>query len=231
MLLNYNDTLDDMFTLAHEMGHSMHSILSHESQPFIYASYTIFVAEVASTLNEALLLDLLLERSDDPVERAVLLQHAIDSICGTFYTQVLFAAWELRAHRMVEQGQPVTAESLGGLYRELLQQYYGDAVDAEELYGITWARIPHVFRTPYYVYQYATCFASSARILQAIRSGSQEAVDRYLTLLRAGCSDHPMELLRAAGADLSDRATIQAVVDHLDALVGQLEQDLERASG
>lgn len=233
MLLNYNDTLDDMFTLAHEMGHSMHSILSHEAQPFVYASYTIFVAEVASTLNEALLLELLLQRSEDPTERAVLLQHAIDSICGTFFTQVLFADWELSAHRMVEQGQPLTSESLSSLYRRRLEQYYGDAVDDDELYGITWSRIPHVFRTPYYVYQYATCFASSARIHQSLRGGTQqqqhEAVERYLTLLRSGSSDHPMELLRRAGADLSDPATIRAVVDELETLVGRLEKDLEQA--
>jgi oligoendopeptidase F len=233
MLLNYNDTLDDMFTLAHEMGHSMHSILSHESQPFAYASYTIFVAEVASTLNEALLLDLLLERTEDPTERAVLLQHAIDSICGTFYTQVLFADWELQAHRMVEQGQPVTAETLGELYRGLIDAYYGDVVHKDELYAITWARIPHVFRTPYYVYQYATCFASSARILQGLRAGSEqergEAVERYLNLLRSGSCDHPMELLRTAGADLSDRTTIQATVDQLGTLVERLERDLEQA--
>src|SRR6185436_19059492 len=134
MLLNYNDTLDDLFTLAHETGHTLHSLLSHESQPFTYASYTIFVAEVASTLSEALLLDALLANSDDPRERALLLQHAIDSITGTFYTQVLFAEWELEAHRAAERGEPITAETLSERYFALLQHYYGEAVELDPLY-------------------------------------------------------------------------------------------------
>ncbi|MGE0449635.1 MAG: oligoendopeptidase F [Vicinamibacterales bacterium] len=176
MLLNYNDTLDAVFTLAHEMGHSMHTVLAHESQPFVYAGYTIFVAEVPSTLSEALLLAFMLERSRDPLERVVLLQHAIDGIVGTFFTQVLFADYELQAHRMVEQGQPITADVLGDLYFGLLQQYYGDTIDYDEQSRITWARIPHFYSTPYYVYQYATCYASSAEILKQI--GSAEGSDR-----------------------------------------------------
>ena len=171
MLLNYTDTLDDVFTLAHEMGHSMHTILSHETQPFIYSSYTIFVAEVPSTLSEALLLDYMLERSTDPAERIVLLQHAIDNITSTFYTQVMFADYELRAHRLAEQDQPITAEILTEIYTQLLKDYYGDAVDLNPLTGITWARIPHFFNSPYYVYQYATCFASAARLAQEIMDG------------------------------------------------------------
>jgi oligoendopeptidase F len=163
MLLNYNETLDAVFTLAHEMGHSMHTMLSHESQPFVYAGYTIFVAEVPSTLNEALFLDLMLERVSQPRERAVLLQHAIDSIASTFYTQVMFADFELQAHRLVEQDKPVTADVLNGIYARLLREYYGDVIDEEEISRLTWARIPHFFSTPYYVYQYATCFASTAR--------------------------------------------------------------------
>ncbi len=125
MLLNYNETLDAVFTLAHEMGHSMHTLLSHQAQPFVYAGYTIFVAEVPSTLSEALFLDLMLERARSRSERVVLLQHAIDSIASTFYTQVMFADFELQAHRLVEQDQPVTAETLNGIYAELLRQYYG----------------------------------------------------------------------------------------------------------
>ena len=230
MLLNYNDTLDDMFTLAHEMGHSMHTILSHRHQPFVYAGYTIFVAEVASTLNEALLLDLLLTRTDDPAERVALLQHAIDSICGTFYTQVLFADWELQAHRLVEQGQPLTAERLNALYLELLGRYYEDTVEKDELYGLTWARIPHLYRTPYYVYQYATCFASSATILGELRQGRPEAVERYLELLRSGGSDHPMDQLRRAGVDLSDPRPVEAVVRQMERLVERLEQELDLQS-
>ena len=154
MLLNYTDTLDDVFTLAHEMGHSMHTILSHQEQPFVYSSYTIFVAEVPSTLSEALLLEYMLNRSTDPDERIVLLQHAIDNITGTFFTQVMFADYELRAHRLAEQDQPITSEILTETYTTLLKDYYGDSVDFNPLTGITWARIPHFFNSPYYVYQY-----------------------------------------------------------------------------
>jgi oligoendopeptidase F len=230
MLLNYNDTLDDMFTLAHEMGHSMHTILSHETQPFVYSSYTIFVAEVPSTLSEALLLEYLLARTTDPVERIVLLQHAIDNIAGTFYTQVLFADYELRAHRLAEQDRPITSEILTETYTSLLKDYYGDALDLNPQTGLTWSRIPHFFSTPYYVYQYATCFASAARIAQQILHGSEaerrEARDRFLTLLRAGGSDHPMTLLKKAGIDLSQPDTVLAIVGQLDDLVGRLEQEV-----
>lgn len=233
MLLNYTDTLDDVFTLAHEMGHSMHTILSHETQPFVYSSYTIFVAEVPSTLSEALLLDYMLARSTDPTERIVLLQHAIDNITSTFYTQVLFADYELRAHRLAEQDQPITAEILTGMYRGLLGDYYGDALDLNPQTGITWARIPHFFNSPYYVYQYATCFASAARIAQGIMRGSEasraEVRDRFLELLRAGGSDYPMEQLRRAGIDLSQPDTVRAIVNQLDDLVTRLEGELTAA--
>ena len=230
MLLNYNETLDAVFTLAHEMGHSMHTLLSHQTQPFVYAGYTIFVAEVPSTLNEALFLDLMLERAHSREERIVLLQHAIDSIASTFYTQVMFADYELQAHRLVEQDQPVTADVLNTIYSSLLDAYYGDVIDREELSKVTWARIPHFFSTPYYVYQYATCFASTARLMQAIRStdrGERDAaVNRYLNLLRAGGSDYPMNLLARAGVDLSQPDTVRAVALQLDMLVGRLEQEL-----
>ena len=228
MLLNYNDTLDAVFTLAHEMGHSMHTRLSHAHQPFVYAGYTIFVAEVPSTLSEALFLDFMLERCRDPRERIVLLQHAIDGIVGTFYAQVLFADYELQAHRLVEQGRPVTAEALGEIYVGLLKAYHGDAIDYDERSRATWARIPHFFGSPYYVYQYATCFASSAALMNQINNGSDAeraaAVDRYLTLLKAGGSDHPMTLLKRAGVDLAQPTTVRAVADQLDALVTELEK-------
>jgi oligoendopeptidase F len=235
MLLNYTDTLDDMFTLAHEMGHSMHTILSHESQPFIYSSYTIFVAEVPSTLSEALLLEYLLARTSDPAERIFLLQHAIDNITGTFYTQVLFADYELRAHRLAEQDQPITAEILTETYGTLLTEYYGDALDVTPQTGITWSRIPHFFGSPYYVYQYATCFASAARIAQAIMHGSAEeranARDSYLTLLRSGGNDHPMAQLKKAGIDLSQPDTVLAIVRQLDDLVTRLEREIAGLQG
>ena len=230
MLLNYNETLDAVFTLAHEMGHSMHTLLSHQTQPFVYAGYTIFVAEVPSTLNEALFLDLMLDRARSREERIVLLQHAIDSIASTFYTQVMFADYELQAHRLVEHDQPVTADVLNAIYSSLLEAYYGDVIDREELSQFTWARIPHFFSTPYYVYQYATCFASTARLMQGIRStdagARQDAVNRYLNLLKAGGSDYPMSLLARAGVDLSQPETVRAVSAGLNGLVARLEAEL-----
>jgi oligoendopeptidase F len=231
MLLNYHDTLDDVFTLAHEMGHSMHTLAANAAQPFIYSSYTIFVAEVPSTLSEALLLQHMLAVSKDARERSVLLQHAIDNIASTFYTQVLFADFELRAHRLVEEDKPMTAEILSELYAELLRDYYGDAIDFDPLASVTWARIPHFFNSPYYVYQYATCFASAARLEREIREGPESgraaARERYLALLAAGGSDYPMELLKRAGVDLNTPDTVRAVVDQLDALVGRLEAELK----
>ncbi len=222
MLLNYNDTLDDVFTLAHEMGHSMHTMLSHEAQPFVYSNYTIFVAEVPSTLSEALLLEHFLAKSADPRERVVLLQHAIDNITSTFYTQVLFADFELRAHRLVEKDQPITADILNEMYLGLLKDYYGDALDIDPLASVTWSRIPHFFNTPYYVYQYSTCFASAAQLARAM----PDARARYLALLASGGSDYPMEQLKRAGVDLSKPDTVRAVIDQLDGLVKRLEQEL-----
>jgi oligoendopeptidase F len=226
MLLNYTDTLDDVFTLAHEMGHSMHTILSHQEQPFVYSSYTIFVAEVPSTLSEALLLEYMLQRSTDPDERIVLLQHAIDNITGTFFTQVMFADYELRAHRLAEQDQPITSEILTDTYTTLLKDYYGDSVDLNPLTGITWARIPHFFNSPYYVYQYATCFASAARLAHDIMQGNHAARERYLTLLKSGGNDYPMEQLKKAGVDLAQPDTVRAVIEQLDGLVSRLEREL-----
>jgi oligoendopeptidase F len=229
LLLNYNQTLDAVFTFAHEAGHAMHTVLSYEHQPFVNAEYTIFVAEVASTTNERFLLDEMLRRTSDPKERFLLLQHAVDSIVGTYYTQVMFADFELQAHRLVEQGQPVTTEVLRKLYGDLLKAYYGDAVEVDDFYRYTWARIPHFYQSPYYVFQYATCFASSAQLYRAMTSGGADqkkaATERYLTLLKSGGNDHPMAQLKKAGVDLTQKATVQAVVDQMDALVTQMEQE------
>jgi oligoendopeptidase F len=230
MLLNHNDTLDAVFTLAHEMGHNIHTVLAHRTQPFVYSDYTIFVAEVPSTLSEALLLEYLLARTTDPRERIGLLEHAIENIAGTFYTQALFADYELQAHRMVERGEPVTADGLSDLYGGLLRDYYGDVFDDEPLARLTWARVPHFYQSPYYVYQYATCFASAARLAESILdgppAGREAAVDRYLALLASGGNDYPMAQLARAGVDLSDAATVRAVVHQFETLVTRLEREL-----
>ncbi len=195
MLLNYNDTLDAVFTLAHEMGHSMHTVLSHAHQPFVYAGYTIFVAEVPSTLSEALFLEYMLARTTDERERIVLLQHAIDGIVSTFYTQVMFADFELQAHRLVEEGKPVTADVLGDIYFGLLQAYHGDALDYDAQSRVTWARIPHFYSTPYYVYQYATCFASSAQLMKQLTGGAPAEREAALGAI-SRCSNRAAAIIR-----------------------------------
>jgi oligoendopeptidase F len=229
LLLNYNDTLDSVFTFAHEAGHAMHTVLSYENQPFATTDYTIFVAEVASTTNERFLLDELLRRTTDPKERFLLLQHAADSIVGTYYTQVLFADFELQVHQRVERGEPITTEVLRKVYRDTARAYYGDAVTFDEFYENTWARISHFYNSPYYVFQYATCFASSAQLFRAMTTGTpgsrQAATQRYLTLLKSGGNDQPMAQLKKAGVDLTQRAPIQAVIDQLDTLVTQMEAE------
>lgn len=232
VLLNHNDTLDALFTLAHEMGHAMHTRLSEEAQPFATADYTIFVAEVASTVNERLMLEHLLARTDDPRRRFLLLQHAVDAVAGTFYSQVLFADFERRAHERAEKGEPVTADLLGEIYGGLLRDTYGDAAVIDEKYRLTWTRIPHFYNSPYYVYQYATCFASSAKLFadmfEGPEAGRADAVARYLELLRSGGNDHPMEQLRKAGVDLTRRETVEAVVAQMDELVARLEAEAAR---
>jgi oligoendopeptidase F len=207
----------------------MHSVLSNEAQPFVTSSYTIFVAEVASTTNERFLLETMLAKTNDPKERFLLLQNAVDAIVGTFYTQVLFADFELQAHKLVEQGKPVTAEVLNGIYLKLLKDYYGDAVTSDDAYKYTWARIPHFYQSPYYVFQYATCFASSAKLFKDMTTGTdaskKAATERYLTLLKSGGNDHPMAQLKKAGVDLTQKATVQAVIDQMNDLVSQMEAE------
>ncbi|MCF7824020.1 MAG: oligoendopeptidase F [Candidatus Marinimicrobia bacterium] len=231
MLLNYNNTLDNVFTLAHEMGHTVHTMFAQEAQPFSMSNYTLFVAEVASTMNEALLLDQMLSETKDPKERLVLLSHAINSIEGTFYTQTMWADYELQVHQLAENGQPITAEILISMYHQLSQEYYGESVTPDELYDITWARIGHFYFAPYYVYQYATSFAASAKLHQDITEGSRKdkkaAVERYVNLLKSGGSDYPVDQLKKAGVDMTQPDAVQAVMDQLTNLVDQYEKELK----
>lgn len=232
MLLNYNKTLDAVFTLAHESGHAMHTKLSYANQPFATAAYTIFVAEVASTTNERFLLEKLLDETDDPRERFLLLQKAIENIAGTFYAQVSFADYEWQAHQRAEKGEPITAESLSTIYREVANDYKGDNVTDDELYDNLWARIPHFYNSPYYVYKYATCFASSAALYDAMTTGSEDdqaaAKVKYLELLKSGGNDQPMLQLQKAGVDLSQPEAIQSVIKQMADLVTRLEVEAEK---
>lgn len=231
MLLNYNKTLDSVFTLAHELGHTLHTLYSDENQPFSMADYTIFVAEVASTFNERLLLDYMLENTNDPKERIALLEQEIGNIVGTFYFQALLADYEYQAHKLAEAGEPITAEVLSKIMEDLFDKYYGDIIEKDDLIYIFWARVPHFFNSPFYVYQYATCFASSAILYEKMINSSDESerketLDKYIRLLSSGGNDFPMEQLKKAGVDLSKIETIEAVARQFDLLLDKLEVEI-----
>lgn len=231
MLLNYNKTLDSVFTLAHELGHTLHTLYSDENQPFSMADYTIFVAEVASTFNERLLLDYMLENTNDPKERIALLEQEIGNIVGTFYFQALLADYEYQAHKLAEAGEPITAEVLSKIMEDLFEKYYGDIIEKDDLIYIFWARVPHFFNSPFYVYQYATCFASSAILYEKMINSSDEnekkqTLDKYIQLLSSGGNDFPMEQLKKAGVDLSKIETIEAVAKQFDLLLDKLEVEI-----
>ena len=233
MLLNYNKTLDSVFTLAHELGHTLHTLYSQENQPFSMSDYTIFVAEVASTFNERLLLDYMLEKTSDPAEKIALLEQEIGNITGTFYFQALLADYEYQAHKLAETGQPITADVLSKITEDLFDAYYGDGIEKDELLNIFWARVPHFFNSPFYVYQYATCFASSAILYDKVIKNEdenvrKEALKKYIELLSSGGSDFPMNQLKKAGVDLAEKSTIEAVSKQLDSLLDKLEEELEK---
>ena len=233
MLLNYNKTLDSVFTLAHELGHTLHTLYSDENQPFSTSGYTIFVAEVASTFNEKLLLDYMLENTEDPLEKIALLEQEIGNITGTFYFQALLADYEYQAHELVEKGEPVTAEILTGIVEKLFDEYYGENVEKEELLYVLWARVPHFFNSPFYVYQYATCFASSAILYDKIikekdTKKRNAALKKYIGLLSSGGNDFPMNQLKKAGVDLSKKTAIEEVAKQFDLLLDKLEIEIKK---
>lgn len=234
MLLNYQSTLDDVFTLAHELGHTLHTMLSNENQPYATHDYTIFVAEVASTFNERLLLDYMIKNSNDPIEKTALIEQALGNIVGTFYIQTLFANYEYQAHKLIEEGKAVTPDVLSGIMDNLFKEYFGDSITMDELQKIIWARIPHFFNSPYYVYQYATSFASSANLYDRITNTKYSEEERtkakedYLTLLKSGGNDHPMNQLKKAGVDLEKVESFHAVAVEFDRLLDILEEELNK---
>ncbi len=223
MLLNYNDTFDDMFTTAHEMGHSMHSYFSNKTQPFIYAGYKIFVAEVASTCNEILLLEYLLKNCTDKKERAYLLNHYLDSFKGTVYRQTQFAEFEKITNEMVERGESLNAENLSALYKEINERYYGPDMISDDEIAYEWSRIPHFYYN-FYVYQYATSFCAAVAIADMILKEGEPAVARYKKFLSSGCTDAPVELLKIAGVDLTTPAPIEAALRKMGEIVEELAE-------
>ena len=222
VLLNYNGTLDDMFTLAHEMGHAMHSNYSNENQPYIYAGYKIFVAEVASTCNEILLMEYLLKNTTDKKERAYLLNHYLDSFKGTVYRQTQFAEFEMLTNKMLEDGESLTADNLSETYLELNKKYYGPEMVSDEQIAYEWARIPHFYYN-FYVYQYATGYSSAVAIAHSILKEGAPAVERYKKFLSGGCSQSPVELLKIAGVNLETPAPVQEALDVFGEIIREME--------
>jgi oligoendopeptidase F len=222
ILMNYENKLRDTFTLAHELGHSMHSYFTRRTQPFVYGDYTIFVAEVASTLNEALLTDHLLKTSDDRDLRRSLVAQQLDDIRMTLFRQTMFAEFELYIHELAEANEPLTADNLTKPYADLIARYYGPDLVIDDELTIEWTRIPHLYYN-FYVYQYATGLAASLALSKQILSEGQPAVDRYLKFLSSGSSKSSIDLLRGAGVDMASPAPIQAAMDTFDRLLDELE--------
>ena len=223
ILLNHNNNLDSAFTVAHEAGHSIHSLYSNENQEYENANYTIFVAEIASTFNEQLFLDYIMKKSNDKAEKIQVLQQALDNIMSTFYRQTLFANYEDLAHKLVENGTPVTCEALQAIMEELYLKYYGIDLKSEPLKNNVWAYIPHFYHSPYYVYQYATSFAASLAIYENVKSGKEDALNNYIKMLSMGGSTYPVDIVKVAGVDLTKTDAFKAVVNRMDELVDQLE--------
>ena len=223
VLLNYNESLDNMFTLAHEMGHAIHSYLSNSSQPYIYSHYKIFVAEVASTCNEILLMEYLLKNTTDVKERAYLLNHYLDSFKGTVYRQTMFAEYEMKTNALAEAGESLTAEVLDKIYHELNCKYYGPDMVSDPEIAVEWARIPHFYYN-FYVYQYATGFSSAVAIARNILKNGAPAVAKYKEFLSGGCSQAPVELLKIAGVDLETPQPIQDALNVFGEILDEMEK-------
>ena len=225
ILLNHQDTLNSTFTLAHELGHALHSYYSNSNQPYIYHDYPIFLAEVASTVNESLLMNHLLNTSKEKKEKLYLLNYYMESFRTTLYRQVMFAEFEKKAHEILENGAPITSDRLFDLYKELNVQYYGNEIIIDDLIGYEWSRIPH-FYNAFYVYQYATGFSAAVALSKNILEGGSSAADHYKNFLKSGSSKYPIDILKEAGIDMTQTKPIEKalsvfenLLDEMDALI------------
>ncbi|HZP12940.1 MAG TPA: oligoendopeptidase F [Nevskiaceae bacterium] len=230
LLINYNDDYESVSTISHEWGHAMHTDLANHAQPYPTSSYSIFVAEIASTLNEALLLDSMLKSAKSDDEKLYYLGSALEQLRGTFFRQAMFADFEREVHARVDKGDALTGEQLTRIYGDILKRYHGDAqgiVKIDDVDCVEWAYIPH-FYGPFYVYQYATSIAASSQFANQILSNQPGARDRYLNLLKAGASDYPYELVKKAGVDLATPAPYQALAKRMDSIMDQIEAILAR---
>jgi oligoendopeptidase F len=224
ILMNYQDSLDSMFTLAHELGHSMHSHYSRKHQPFVYAGYTIFVAEVASTFNEALLTDYLLKSTDDKKLQMYVINHQLESIRATLYRQTMFAEFEQITHKMAEERKPLTPDTLCEVYYDLNKRYYGtEGMVVDEEIALEWARIPHFYRA-FYVYQYSTGISAATALSQQVLQEGTPAVERYLNFLKLGGSKYSIDLLKEAGVDMTSPAPVQQTLDLFSQLVDKMAE-------
>ncbi|WP_164214989.1 oligoendopeptidase F [Virgibacillus sp. YIM 98842] len=223
ILLNWQDNVNDMFTLAHELGHSVHSYYSRKHQPFRYGNYSIFVAEVASTTNEALLNDYMLKSLDDEKQKLYILNHFLEGFRGTVFRQTMFAEFEHDIHVRAQNGEALTADKFTEIYYDLNKKYFGNDVVSDEEIGLEWARIPHFYYN-YYVYQYATGYSAATALANHILEGKAGAVDRYLEFLKAGSSEYPIEVLKKAGVDMTSK---QPILDAL-AVFGEKLDEMEK---
>lgn len=223
VLLNFNGTLDNVFTLAHEMGHAMHSYFSNEGQNFLDSRYRIFVAEVASTTNEVLLMEYMLKNAKDNKERAYLLNHYMDSFKGTVYRQTMFAEFEKTSNEIAESGEPLTHENLTKLYLELNKKYFGEDMISDELIGYEWMRIPHFYYN-FYVYQYATGYSAAVAIAHRILKEGEAAVNDYMKFLHSGCTADPVSLLRIAGVDMATKEPINSALKVFERVIEEMEE-------
>lgn len=222
VLLNHKDTLDSQFTLAHEMGHALHSYLSMKNQPSVYADYVIFVAEVASTCNEVLLMRHLLKNTTDKSERAYLINYFLEQFRTTLYRQTMFAEFEMEINRKAEAGESLTADNLNALYYELNKKYYGNAMCVDKEIEMEWSRIPHFFMN-FYVFQYSTGFSAAVAIADRILKEGEPAVKDYLKFLSSGCITDPISLLKIAGVDMSEPAPVESALKLFGELINEME--------
>ena len=229
ILMNYKSILRDVFTLAHEAGHSMHSFLSHKNQPYQYSNYTIFVAEVASTFNEELLMQKLMKTRQSPEEKIYLIHQKIQDIHGTLFRQAMFAEFELWLHETAEKGAPFTPLTLREKYLELSRFYFGDAMTFDDVAGVEWARIPHFYYN-FYVYQYATGISAALALCDRVVAGGEKERNDYLSFLQGGSSKYPIDLLLQAGVDMRTSEPIEATTAKFDSLVNQLDELLSSTS-
>lgn len=227
ILLNWHDTLDQLFTLVHEMGHSVHSYFTRSNQPYVYGDYSIFLAEIASTTNENILTEYLLETEKDPRVRAYVLNHYLDGFKGTVFRQTQFAEFEHFMHTEDEKGVPLTSEYLSDSYGKLNAKYYGPAVEEDPEIKFEWSRIPHFYYN-YYVFQYSTGFSAASALAKKILNQEPEALENYLAYLKAGNSDYPVEVMKKAGVDMTQAAHIEDAMSMFEQRLNELEELIDR---